>query len=140
MRFPMKLRHAPARLATGAFFLDSGLSKRDLDEETAARLQGLAAGTYPFLKKVEPKTFGLLVSRAEIALGGALLLPVVPTALAAAGLAAFSAGLVGIYLRTPGMRRPGSLGPSQDGIPMAKDAWMLGIALGLLIDEAGRGR
>jgi hypothetical protein len=38
------------------------------------------------------------------------------------------------------MRRPGSLGPSQDGIPMAKDAWMLGIALGLLIDEAGRGR
>ncbi|XVQ14611.1 hypothetical protein ACQP1W_19390 [Spirillospora sp. CA-255316] len=136
----MKLRHAPSRLATGAVILDSGLSKRDLDEETAAQLQGMAAGTYPFLKKLEPKTFGRLLSKAEITLGGALLLPVVPTALAAAGLAAFSAGLLGVYLRTPGIRRPGSLGPSQEGIPMAKDAWMLGIALGLLIDEARRER
>lgn len=38
---------------------------------------------------------------------GALLLTVVPTAVAGAGLAAFSAGLLGLYLRTPGMRQEG---------------------------------
>ncbi|MFC5746368.1 hypothetical protein [Actinomadura rugatobispora] len=136
----MKLRHAPLRLAAGAVILDSGLSKRDLDEAAAAHLREIAAGTYPFLKKLEPRTFGRMLSSGEIALGTALLLPAVPTALAAAGLAAFSSGLLGIYLRTPGMRRPGSLGPTQEGIPMSKDAWMLGIALGLLLDEATRKR
>ena len=63
------------------------------------------------------------------------MLPIVPTAVAGAGLAAFSAGLVGLYLRTPGMREDGSLRPTQQGIALAKDVWMLGIALGFLIDE-----
>jgi hypothetical protein len=35
-----------------------------------------------------------------------------------------------------GMRRQGSLRPTEDGLAMAKDIWMLGIAAGLLADAA----
>jgi hypothetical protein len=63
------------------------------------------------------------------------LLPVVPTAVAGAGLAAFSAGMLGLYLRTPGMRQDGSLRPTQQGTAIAKDVWMLGIAAGFIVDE-----
>src|SRR5258705_11927391 len=65
-----------------------------------------------------------------------LLLPVVPTALAAAALTVFSSGLVGLYLRTPGMREDGSLRPTQQGVALVKYVWILGSGLGLLIDEA----
>jgi hypothetical protein len=54
---------------------------------------------------------------------------------AGAGLAAFSGGLLGLYARTPGMRKQGSPFPTQQGIPLAKDAWMMGIGLGLVIDD-----
>jgi hypothetical protein len=77
------------------------------------------------------------VSTGEIALGAALLLPIVPTALAGAGLTAFSAGLLGLYLKTPGMHEPGSLAPTQQGTPIAKDVWMLGIGIGLMVDALG---
>jgi hypothetical protein len=51
----------------------------------------------------------------------------------------FALGTLGLYLRTPGMREEGSLRPTQQGIPLAKDAWMVGIGLALMIDEvAGR--
>jgi hypothetical protein len=59
---------------------------------------------------------------------------VVPAALAGAGLLAFSAGLVGLYLRTPGMREAGSLRPTQQGIALAKDVWLTGIGASLLTD------
>jgi hypothetical protein len=134
MDLPIKLRHLPGRVVTGAFILNSGLGKRHVDDGMAAGLHGMAAGTYPFLGKVPAPLFVRLLSTAEIALGAALLLPVVPTALAATGLTAFSAGLVGLYLRTPGMRRDGGLAPTPDGLMLAKDVWMLGIALGLLVD------
>lgn len=128
------------RLTTGLFILNSGLSKRDADAESAARLHGSAAGAYPFLAEMDPQDFARYLSRAEIALGVALLVPIVPTAGAALGLAGFSGGLVGMYLRTPALRQPGSLRPSADGVGIAKDSWMLGIALGMLIDALGRRR
>ncbi len=134
MNLPTKLRHLPGRIVTGAFILNSGLSKRHADDGTAAWLHGTATGTYPFLGKIPAPRFVKLLSTAEIALGTALLLPIVPTALAATGLTAFSAGLVGLYLRTPGMRQDGSLSPTPDGLTLAKDVWMLGIAVGLLTD------
>ena len=55
-----------------------------------------------------------------------------PTAVAGAALTAFSGGLLGLYLRTPGMRKPGSLAPTEQGLPIAKDSWLLGIGIGLL--------
>ena len=130
-----KLRRAPLRLATGAFILSSGLDKRAGDEETAGQLHGFASGTYPFVKQVEPKQFLGLLSTAEIAIGAALLLPVVPAAVAGAALTGFSAGLLGLYLRTPGMRRgPRDLRSTPAGLPISKDVWMLGSGLALLID------
>ena len=74
-------------------------------------------------------------STAEIAIGAALVVPLVPAWLAGAGLTAFALGTLGLYLRTPGMREEGSLRPTQQGIPLAKDAWMVGIGLALMIDE-----
>jgi hypothetical protein len=57
----------------------------------------------------------------------------VPTVVAGAALTGFSAGLLGLYLRTPGMTKPGkSVAPTQEGLPISKDVWMLGIGIGLL--------
>ncbi len=134
MGFSAKARRLPGRLAAGAFILNSGLGKWSADEETAARLHGMAAGTYPFLAKLKPRDFARLLSVGEIALGSALLLPVVPAAVAGAGLTAFSAGLLGMYARTPGLREEDGVRPTPQGTPLAKDIWMLGIGLGLTLD------
>jgi hypothetical protein len=135
MRLPIKARHLPPRLAAGAFILNSGVGKWSADDETAAQLHGFAVGTYPFLSKLKPRDFVRLLAASEIALGAALLLPVVPAAVAGAGLTAFSGGLLGLYVRTPGMRKDGTPFPTQQGIAIAKDVWMLGIGLGLVIDD-----
>ena len=134
MAFRFRARRLPLRITTGAFILNSGLSKRGADADTAAGLHSFASGTYPFLEEVDPQTFTRTLSTGEIALGTALLLPVVPPALTGAALTGFSAGLLGLYLRTPGMRQEGSLAPTQDGTALAKDVWMLGAGLSLLVD------
>ena len=135
MRILARPHQLPARLAAGAFFLSSGLAKRNADDETAGSLHGMAAGAYPFLADQDPKEFTHRLSTAEIALGTALLVPVVPSLLAGAGLTAFAGGLVGLYLRTPGMRQEGDLRPTQQGTALAKDVWLLGIGLGLVLEE-----
>jgi hypothetical protein len=135
MPLSIKARHLPQRIATGAFILNSGLGKWSADDETAAQLHGFASGTYPFLAKLKPRDFVRLLAASEIALGAALLVPIVPAAVAGAGLTAFSGGLLGLYARTPGMRKDGTPFPTQQGIPIAKDIWMLGIGLGLVIDD-----
>ena len=135
----MKVRvepwHLPPRLLTGLYFLNSGLSKAGADEATATQLQGFATGTYPFLGKLDARRFTRLLSAAEIAIGGALVLPVVPLGLAGAALTAFALGTLGLYLRTTGLRQEGSLRPTQQGIAISKDIWMVGIGLSLVIDE-----
>ncbi len=132
-----RLRRTPLRLTTGAFILSAGLDKWKGDEQTAAGVHGFATGTYPFLKKIDPPTFLRLLAAGEIAVGSALLLPVVPAAVAGAALVGFSAGLLGLYVRTPGMRR-GRFDPrsTPEGLPISKDVWMLGAGLALLIDGA----
>lgn len=135
MALPVKLHHLPQRIAAGGFILNSGISKLSADEATTEQLYGFAVGTYPFLSKLKPKDFVRLLAVTEITLGSALILPIVPSALAGAGLAAFSGGLLGLYARTPGMRKEGTPLPTQQGIPLAKDVWMLGIGLGLVLDD-----
>jgi uncharacterized membrane protein YphA (DoxX/SURF4 family) len=134
MSFSAKARRLPGRLSAGAFILNAGLGKWNADEETAARLHGMASGTYPFLAKLKPRDFARLLSAGEIAVGSALLLPVVPAAVAGAGLVTFSAGLLGLYARTEGMRKEDGVRPTQQGTALAKDVWMLGIGLGLIAD------
>ena len=86
----VKAWHLPPRLITGAYFLNSGLAKRGADEATAGQLHGFAAGTYPVLGKLDAKRFTGLLSSAELAIGTALVVPVVPAWLAGAGLTAFA--------------------------------------------------
>ncbi|MBT2509291.1 hypothetical protein J7I98_26120 [Streptomyces sp. ISL-98] len=124
----------PLRLTVGAFFLNSGLSKRDADQATAERLQQFATAAYPFLGKLDAQKFARLLSTGEIAVAAALLLPVVPAAVAGAALSAFSCGTLGLYLRTPGMRQEGSLRPTEQGTVLAKDVWMLGAGISLIAE------
>lgn len=132
-------RQVPIRLTAGAFLINSGLTKRNVDEESAAGLHGFAAGTYPFLGKGEPRKFVKMLSTAEIALGAALVVPTVPAVVAGAGLSAFSLGLIGLYLKTPGMRQEGSLRWTEEGLPLAKDSWLVGIGLFLLAEGLTQG-
>ena len=131
------LRRAPLRVTTGAFILSSGIDKWKGDEQTAAGIHGFASGTYPVLKNIDPPTFLKVLAAGEIAIGSALLLPVVPAAVAGAALVGFSAGLLGLYVRTPGMRR-GRFDPrsTPEGLTISKDVWMLGAGLALLADGA----
>jgi hypothetical protein len=132
MGLPITLSEIAPRISAGVFILNSGLGKRGADEATAAGLHGFAAGTYPFLKNLQPQQFARGLATAEIAVGAILLAPFVPTAVAGAVLTGFSGGLLGLYLKTPGMRKPGSLAPTQEGLAVAKDVWLLGIGIGLL--------
>ncbi|MET0765026.1 MAG: hypothetical protein ABWY29_09175 [Blastococcus sp.] len=132
MGLPITLSEIAPRISAGAFILHSGLGKLNADEATAAGMHGFAAGTYPFLKGVPPQKFVKALATSEIAVGVVLLTPFVPTAVAGAVLTAFSGGLLGLYLRTPGMRKPGTLAPTQEGMSVAKDVWLLGIGIGLV--------
>ena len=130
----MRLADVPPRAVTGAFVLHSGLEKLHADEEHATQLHGFASGAYPFLKALPPKRFAQLLAAGEIATGSLLLLPFVPNRLAGVALTGFAGGLVGLYARTPSMRKPGSIWPSPQGIGVSKDIWMVGVGLGLLIE------
>lgn len=127
-------KRLPERIATGAYILHSGLEKWNGGAEQAAGVHGMAAGAYPFLADIEPARFLRLLAAGEIATGSLLLIPFVPRAVAGAVLTAFSGGLVGMYLRTPSLRKPGSIWPSPNGIAVSKDVWMLAIGAGLVLD------
>lgn len=135
-------RQLPLRLTAGAFFLNSGLAKRDADPGTAEQLHQFATGTYPFLGRLDAQKFTRQLSAEELAIAAALLVPVVPAVVAGGALTAFACGTLGLYLRTAGMRREGGLRPTEQGIPLAKDVWLLGIGVALIIDgvTGARGR
>ena len=135
LRKRTKVRHLPERVATGAYIMNEGIGKLDADEETVKQLHNFASETYPFVADMEPRTFVKALGIGEIILGGSLLAPFVPSWLAGAGLAGFSGGLLNIYLRTPGMHRRDSVRPTPEGRALAKDVWMFGIALSLLLDS-----
>lgn len=139
MKLEITVRDLPERLTTGAFILHSGLDKWPANDTRAAGVHGMAAGAFPVLKHLPPPLFLRILAASEIAVGTALLAPVVPAVVAGAALTAFSGTLVAMYGRTPALRQPGSIWPSPAGIAVSKDVWMLGIGLGLLADGvAGR--
>ena len=130
----MKLRTVPTRLAAGAYILHSGIEKWSGGPEQAAGVHGMASGAFPVFKSFKPGDFLKLLSVGEVAVGTALLAPVVPPAIAGAALTGFSGALVAMYLRTDALHKPGSVWPSPAGIGVSKDVWMLGIGVGLLAD------
>lgn len=134
MSLSAKLRRTPLRMVTGAFILNSGIGKLRADEKAAEGPHGMAANAYPALEKVPPKPFIKTLAVGETVLGAALLLPVVPAGLAGLGLIGFSGALLGMWWRTPGMHEPDSPRPTKQGVPIAKDVWMLGIGASLVAD------
>jgi hypothetical protein len=64
-----------------------------------------------------------------------LLLPIVPAGLAGIALACFAGSLLGMYVRTPALHDK-NLRPNQAGTAVAKDIWMAGIGVGLILDAA----
>jgi hypothetical protein len=135
MSLAAKIRRAPLRLATGAFILNAGIGKLSADETTAQYLHSAGATAYPVLKKLDPKLFAKILAAGEISVGTALLLPIVPAGLAGLALIGFSGALVGMYVRTPAMHDR-YLRPSQQGTALAKDIWMLGSGISLVVDAA----
>ena len=129
----MALRNFPLRLTTGAYILNSGASKLTLDSEGAQRLQAMAANVYPKLGELDSAEFGKLLAAGELALGGSLLLPFVPRLLAGLGLTGFSAALLWMYHKTEGLTVDG-VRPTPAGQGMAKDVFMLGAGLSLVVD------
>lgn len=63
-----------------------------------------------------------------------------PSAVAGAALTAFGGGLVKMYLSTPGMTDDSGVRPTQDGTAIAKDIWLVGAGLTLLIDGLTPGK
>ena len=137
-----RLWHVPVRLATGAIIVDQGLQKLGADEDTARWLHGQAASAFPQFADMDPKDFLQLLSATEIALGAALLgIGFVPSSLAGLGLSVFGGSLTRLYLTAPGTRREGTIAPSQQGVGLAKDSWMLAIGVALVLDSVfGRRR
>lgn len=135
MALAAKLRRAPVRLATGAYIANSGIGKLSADEGTAAYLHGAAANTFPILKRVDPKLFTKVLAAAEIGVGAALLLPVVPAGLAGLALLGLGGALTTLYVRTPAWHDQ-YLRPTPEGIGPAKDVWLVGAGIGLVVDAA----
>jgi uncharacterized membrane protein YphA (DoxX/SURF4 family) len=131
----VRVRDVPTRFSTGAYILHSGLEKWHGNADQAKGVHAMASGAYPFLAKIPPEKFLKALAAAEIGTGTALLVPVVPSKLAGAALSAFAGSLLGMYLRTPSMHKPGSVWPTRAGIGVSKDVWMLGIGLGLLATD-----
>jgi uncharacterized membrane protein YphA (DoxX/SURF4 family) len=140
VNFRLKARDLPGRIATGAYILHAGLEKWHADEARAKGVHKAATGAFPFLERIPPERFIRLLAGSEIAIGTALLAPVVPSALAGTALTGFSGSLVTMYLRTPALHKPGSVWPTQAGTGISKDVWMLGIGLGLMLGSAGGGK
>lgn len=124
------------RAVPGAFVLNSGIGKLDMDEGTAGYLQTEAAKGVPGFAKMDPQRFGKLLAYSEIAVGTALLLPFVPNRLAGMGLGGFSASLLSVYLRDPEMTQDDGVRPSASGTSLAKDSWLTAIAIALMAGGA----
>ena len=135
MRLPLKARDIPGRVAAGGYILHAGLEKWHGDQARAEALHRMASNAFPFLKGIPPERFLRALAAGEIAVGSALLLPLVPGAVAGVALTGFSGSLLALYARTPALRKPGSIWPSQAGTGVSKDVWMLGIGLGLVAGD-----
>lgn len=127
--------NAALRLVSGAFILNSGIGKLSLAPEHAAGLQEAAARVIPQAGGLEPTQFGRYLSSLEIGLGTFILTPFIPARLAGLALGAFSGTLVATYLKSPGMTEADGIRPTTAGTAMAKDFWLVGIAVALLFHK-----
>ena len=134
MEISANLRRAPLRLSTGAFVVNSGITTFNADIEASKKLQANAARLVPQVERMDPRTFAKMLAAGEVTLGAALILPVVPAAIAGLGLSAFAASLLAAQRPANGQHAEGMNEPPTQAAPTATDAWMLGAGLSLFLD------
>jgi uncharacterized membrane protein YphA (DoxX/SURF4 family) len=138
MKFRLAARDIPGRLTTGAYIAHAGLNKWNGPAEVAQGVHGMAAGAFPVLAPIPPATFLKVLAAGEVVTGALLLSPVTSNAVAGTALTGFAGSLLAMYARTPALRKPGSIWPTQAGTAVSKDVWMLGIGLDLLASALPR--
>ena len=125
----------PLRLATGPFLLWSGLRKLQRPE-VGDELLLAAARSLPQLEDVfggEPERFARLAGALELLLG-AWLSSGLRRRAGGLALAAYAGAALSLLWSVPGNRVAGSAWePSEQGRPVAKDVWLLGIGLALAL-------
>ncbi|AKE39777.1 Hypothetical protein NG00_01659 [Corynebacterium camporealensis] len=131
----MKLSNIPLRAIPGAFIVNSGLGKLGMDAESSKGLQDFAATGIKELKQLPSDKFGQIIGASEIAVGGALLAPFVSNRIAGAGLTAFGAGLLTLYFGDDDNTLDDGIRPSEQGLSLAKDSWLLAAGLTLLLQK-----
>lgn len=119
------------RGVTGAFVTNAGGDKIGMSAEYSAGVQQAAASGIPALAKLPSDKFGTWLGYAETAIGASLLAPFVPSKVADAALTAFSGGLLSTYFRNPENTEADGIRPSQEGMALSKDVFMLAIGQAL---------
>lgn len=128
----MSLSTTLLRGISGAYFLQSGIGKLKMPTAAATGLQQFAATGVPQVTKLDPDTFGKVVSYSEIGVGASLLAPVVSNRLAGLALGAINAGFLSIYFRNDQMTRKDGIRPSEAGTGLSKDLFIAAIAAALI--------
>jgi len=134
MELSANVRRAPLRLTTGAFVLNSGVSTFGASDEQTKKLQSTAAKLMPQVERMDPRTFAKVVGAGEVTLGTALMLPMVPAAVAGLGLTALAASLLASRPTTNGHHASPGGETTSVPVPNATEAWMLGSGVSLLLD------
>lgn len=127
-----RLAAALLRVPTGLYILNSGAGKLGADEGTAEFLHGMAQTGIPAVKDADPKAFAKFVAYSETGIGAALLAPFVSNRLAGAALATFGAGLLTMYFGNDAMTEDDGIRPSQEGLSLSKDSWLVSIGTALM--------
>jgi hypothetical protein len=130
-----KIRRAPGRFAAGSLILHAGRVKWKADDNFAQGVHAVFCGTYPALKSVPPSVLLKTLATMEMTVGSVLLLPLFGAKFAGTVLTGYSATLLGMYLRTPGLHDSRGL-PTLAGTAFAKDAWLTAIGTSLVLDAA----
>ncbi|GAB3941677.1 hypothetical protein [Corynebacterium tapiri] len=132
------LSSAALRVIPGAFILNAGVQKIGMPAEASEGLQEFAATGVPAVKELPKEKFGTIIGWSEAAVGGALLAPFVPNFVAGGALTAFSAGLLSLYFADEENTEDDGIRPTEKGLDLSKNAWLLAIGLGLLTSVGGK--
>src|ERR1700712_1665278 len=139
--FPMplnaKARRAPGRIAAGSLIFHSGLTKFRGDDMFAQAVHGVFTNTYPVFKSVRPALLLKALAIIELTVGSLLLVPIVGARFAGVALTGYSATLLGMYVKTPGLHDEHLL-PTPAGTGFAKDIWLTAIGTSLTIDAGSK--
>ena len=131
----MRISNAILRGVPGAFLLQSGYGKLGMDAESAEGLKQFASTGVPQFADWDSQTFAKFIAGTELALGTALLTPLVSKRLAGAGLLAFSAGLLSMYFRNSDMTQEDGIRPSEQGMTLSKDSFLAAIGAALVLQK-----